>query len=170
LTEGYSCSDIKAICDSAAEIPWEEVLKGGEERKIEMRDFLEVIGRYRTSLTPWYRSAEKQIAESGEEDLYKELLESIRKFGEATTSEERFREILEEEKSKLGMPSKEERDEINRLLGEKEKIEKKIENARMRYYNGQLDEDIFRKILEEYEKQLIEIDVEIDILKGKRVE
>ena len=170
LTEGYSCSDIKAICDSAAEIPWEEVLKGGEERKIEMRDFLEVIGRYRTSLTPWYRSAEKQIAESGEEDLYKELLESIRKFGEATTSEERFREILEEEKSKLGMPSKEERDEINRLLGEKEKIEKKIENARMRYYKGQLDEDIFRKILEEYEKQLIEIDVEIEILKGKRIE
>ncbi|OYT40249.1 MAG: hypothetical protein B6U86_04415 [Candidatus Altiarchaeales archaeon ex4484_43] len=68
------------------------------------------------------------------------------------------------------MPSKEERDEIDRLLGEKEKIEKKIENARMRYYKRQLDEDIFRKILEEYEKQLIEIDVKIEILKGKRVE
>ena len=170
LTEGYSCSDIKAICDFAAEIPWEEALKGGGKRKTEMRDFLEVIERYRTSLTPWYRSAEKQIAESGEEDLYKELLDNIRRFSEATTSEERFRKILEEEKSKLGMPSKEERDEIDRLLGEKEKIEKKIENARMRYYKRQLDEDIFRKILEEYEKQLIEIDVKIEILKGKRVE
>lgn len=134
-----------------------------------MRDFLEVIEKYRTSLIPWYRSAEKQITESGEEDLYKELLDNIRKFSDITTSEERIKKILEEEKSKLGLPSKEERDEMKRFLVEKEEMERKIENVKSRYHEGQLDEKVFGKIIEEYEKQLVEIDVKIEILKGREI-
>ncbi len=161
LTEGYASSDIKVICDFALEIPWEEALKGAEERKVETRDFLEVIKKYRTSLIPWYRSAEKQIVESDEEDLYGELLDNIKKFSKIL----KFEEILQEEKSKLGLPSKGARNEIDRLLRGKEGIEKKIENAKSRYHEGQLGENAFRNILEKYEKQLIEINVKLEILK-----
>ncbi len=167
LMEGYSSSDIKALCDRAAEIPWEEALRGGESRKIETRDFIEVIGKYRTSLTPWYRSAEKQITESGEEDIYKELLDNIREFGGIVTSEDRFKKILEEEKPKLGLPSREERSELDRLTSEKAEMEKKIDSAKSRYHEGQLDERVFQKILEEYERQMIEIDVKIEILRER---
>jgi transitional endoplasmic reticulum ATPase len=169
LTEGYASSDIKTVCDLAAEIPWEEALKGGEERKIETRDLLKVIEKYTTSLIPWYRSADKQIKESGEEDLYKELLEHIEEFSKTTTAEGKIKELLEEEKSKVGLPSKKEREEMSHLLSEREELGKKIENIKKRFHDGAVDENVFREILEEYEKQLIEIDVKIEILKGKRM-
>ena len=104
LTEGYASSDIKAICDSAAEIPWEEALHGKEERKIEMRDFLKAISKQRSSLIPWFEMAKKELEKTGEESVYKEMFDKILEFEtkKKIKSEERFTPgaiyLVEEEK------------------------------------------------------------------------
>ncbi len=171
LTYGYASSDIKAICDLAVELPWEEALKGGKDRKVELRDFITVIQSYKTSLSSWYCSAEKQITESGEGDLYAELMNNMKEFKENVlmSSEDGFREIMEEEKTRLGMRSKSERADIEKLILSKDEIEEKIKVVRSRYYNRQLDEDMFREILVGYEKQLVETDVKLEILRDRGV-
>ncbi len=79
LTEGYASSDIKAICDDAIEIPWEEALHGIPERKANMQDFRSVIKKRKSSLTPWYKLAEREIKKSGESELFSELATHILK-------------------------------------------------------------------------------------------
>ncbi len=80
LIKGYSSADIKAICDEAAEIPWEEAIQGGVERKIEMRDFLAVLDEHKSSLIPWFKTAEKEIRNVGEIDVYEEFAKHILKY------------------------------------------------------------------------------------------
>ncbi len=77
LTEGYSSADIKAVCDDALEIPWAEALKGAPARKATMNDFLIVLGVRPSSLTAWYKQAEKQIRKSGEVELFADLSRQI---------------------------------------------------------------------------------------------
>ncbi|HEX55168.1 MAG TPA: hypothetical protein ENF49_03470 [Candidatus Altiarchaeales archaeon] len=168
LTEGYAASDIKAICDRAAEIPWEETLKGGEEREIEMDDFLQAIKEQKSSLMAWYRAAEKQLIKSGEQDIYKELFDSIKKFKKIKSREEEIKEILDEEREKLGLPSRRERESIKRLLSKKSEIERMIEITRKKYRDKEIDEKTFSKLIAEYEKRLIETEVKIETLKKKR--
>ena len=80
LTDGYSAADIAQICEEAADIPLEEALEGRQPRKIEMKDFLEVIEKRKSSLTPWFKMAKHQIKKSGEEEIFKDLLEWIEKY------------------------------------------------------------------------------------------
>ncbi|VVB55377.1 VCP-like ATPase [uncultured archaeon] len=77
LTEDYSSADIKAVCDDALEVPWTEALEGKPSRKSSMEDFLSVIHNRSSSITAWYRIAEKHIKESGEVDLYPDLAKYI---------------------------------------------------------------------------------------------
>ncbi|MEM3654339.1 MAG: tetratricopeptide repeat protein [Candidatus Micrarchaeia archaeon] len=82
-TEGYSSSDIKAISDDAAAIPWIEALKTGKQREITMKDYIEVLDPFaadpikyltaakkpkgkKSSLPPWYESAKKEIGKQEE--------------------------------------------------------------------------------------------------------
>lgn len=82
-TEGYSSSDMKAISDDAAAIPWIEALKTGKQREITMKDYLEVLDPFaadpikyltsakkpkgkKSSLPPWYESAKKEIGKQEE--------------------------------------------------------------------------------------------------------
>ncbi|MCX8202487.1 MAG: tetratricopeptide repeat protein [Candidatus Micrarchaeota archaeon] len=82
-TEGFSSSDIKAISDDAAAIPWIEALKTGKQREITMKDYIEVLDplaadpiKYllaakkpkgkKSSLPPWYESAKKEIGKQEE--------------------------------------------------------------------------------------------------------
>ncbi len=81
LTEDYASADIKAVCDAAAEIPWEEALKGNPEREITMADFLRAIGKQESSLIPWFKTAQKEIEKSGEAGLYEDLARYILKYG-----------------------------------------------------------------------------------------
>jgi len=79
LTDGYSSADIKAICDAAIRIPWEEAMKTGVQRKATMQDFMKAISKQKSSLLPWYKTTYKQLESSGEIDTYKEYAKYILK-------------------------------------------------------------------------------------------
>ncbi len=81
LTENFSSSDIKAICDRAVEKPWAEALKGGEKRKIMMKDFQEAMKKQKSSLIPWFKVAAREIRDSGEVEVFDEFSEFILKHG-----------------------------------------------------------------------------------------
>jgi transitional endoplasmic reticulum ATPase len=169
LSAGYSSSDIKAVCDLAIEIPWQEALKGGKERGAEMSDFKSVINTYKTSLSPWYAAAEKLIRESGEAEFYKDLAENITDFRLSAMKPKgtEFEKVLQKEKKNLGMISEK---DLKEVLDAKEEIERKIEMVRKKYHKRELDDAMFKEILGEYEKQLIEYDVKTEILKSKRAD
>ncbi|MEM2917890.1 MAG: AAA family ATPase [Candidatus Altiarchaeota archaeon] len=80
LTEGYASSDIKAICDEAVKIPWEETIHGLKERKISHEDFLNAISKQKSSLIPWFKVARREFEKSGELSLFKEFSEFILKY------------------------------------------------------------------------------------------
>ena len=65
-TTGYSAADIKAIVDEAAEIPWVEAKKTGKKRPVRTSDFIKVIWQRKSSLSPWYGQAKKQIGKQEE--------------------------------------------------------------------------------------------------------
>ncbi|MBD3388723.1 MAG: AAA family ATPase, partial [Candidatus Altiarchaeales archaeon] len=77
LTENYSSSDITAICDEAAKIPWSESVHGAEKRAISMMDFMSILNSRESTLVPWLRLAEKQMRESGESELFPELSDYV---------------------------------------------------------------------------------------------
>jgi transitional endoplasmic reticulum ATPase len=79
-TDGYSSADIIQICDESADIPLEEALAGKPPRKIGHSDFLAVIKKRKSSITPWFRLANDQIKASGEEEEFAELLVVIDKY------------------------------------------------------------------------------------------
>ena len=74
ITESFSGADIGAICRDAADIPLNEVIGGGDMRKIEIDDFMKVIKGRKSSIIPWFREAVSQIKASGEEDVFSDLL------------------------------------------------------------------------------------------------
>ncbi len=51
MLEGYSGADIRNICDKASAIPFVEAVKGGQDRSIELRDFLTVIHEVKPSVS-----------------------------------------------------------------------------------------------------------------------
>ncbi|MCL5952609.1 MAG: ATP-binding protein [Chloroflexi bacterium] len=51
MLEGYSGADIRNICDKASAIPFIEAVKTGQERCVEMRDFLTVINQVKPSVS-----------------------------------------------------------------------------------------------------------------------
>ena len=79
-TDGYSSADIMQICEEAADIPLEEALEGYESRKIKMDDFRTVLDTRKSSLIPWFKLARDQIKASGEEEMFKSLMEVIDKY------------------------------------------------------------------------------------------
>ncbi|MEM4296686.1 MAG: AAA family ATPase [Candidatus Anstonellales archaeon] len=65
-TTGYSASDIKAIVEEAAEIPWVEAKTKGYRRPVNTGDFIKAIWNRKSSLSPWYGQAKKQIGKQEE--------------------------------------------------------------------------------------------------------
>jgi len=65
-TAGYASSDLKAVVEEAAAIPWREAFRSGKERNITSKDFLAAIGKKKSSLPPWYEQAKKQIGKQEE--------------------------------------------------------------------------------------------------------
>jgi len=165
LTEGYASSDIKAICDSASEIPWEEAIHEGIEREITMDDFLKAIKKRKSSLIPWINMAKREIEKSGEESIYKDLYAFVSEF--KTYEEEEFKKILRKEKIRL---TTREDEELRRMEREKKDLEDKIEMAKHKYYRREIAPESVRNIIEDYEKQIIELDVEINKLRSKEKE
>jgi len=80
LTEYYSSSDITALCDKAAEIPWSESMKGMLKRGVRMEDFMAALGGLKSTLVPWFALAEGELSRSGESDVYPELNKLLEEF------------------------------------------------------------------------------------------
>jgi transitional endoplasmic reticulum ATPase len=76
-TDGYSSADIAQICTEAADIPLMEALSGKPPRKICQDDFLQVLSKRASSLYPWFKLARQQVAASGEQEVFGDLLKSI---------------------------------------------------------------------------------------------
>jgi len=156
MTAGCTSSDIKAICDKACEIPWEEALKGAPERKVGNDDFLKIIKDTKSSLIPWINMAKRELEKSGEKGMYKELEKLLSEF-EAYGKED-FKEIIEQEKKDLLAKQKE---ELSCLQEKRGDLENKIKMAQHKYYNREIATESFKNIIEDYEKQVIDIDLRI---------
>ncbi len=160
VTENYSSSDIKTICNTAGSIPWEEALKGAPQRKISMDDFVRAIAKTKSSLTPWITSAKRELDKSGEADVYKDLYKFLSAYRSCTPEE--YKEIVKEEKENL--EAKKEGDlkflEIRRI-----DVADKIKMAQHKFYKRELSTDNFRDIIGDYERQLIDLDVQISRMK-----
>jgi hypothetical protein len=163
LTAGYTSSDIKAICDASAEIPWAEALKGNPERKISMDDFEKALKNVKSSLIPWINMAKREIEKSGEKGVYKELDSLLSDF-EAYGKEE-FKELIEQEKMEIAAKQQE---ELNGLEARREEVESRIRLAQQRYYRREIAPDSFKSIFNDYEKQLIELDIQIRKMKCRQ--
>ena len=112
-TEGYSSSDIKAISDDAAAIPWIEALKTGKQREITMKDYLYVLDPFaadpikyltsakkpkgkKSSLPPWYESAKKEIGKQEEiETVDGKEIKRIKEPKMPPGEREYFRELID---------------------------------------------------------------------------
>jgi tetratricopeptide (TPR) repeat protein len=102
-----------------------------------------------------------ELQHKGEDDIRRAEEEYQRK---AEAEEEKKRKDAEERKKSEELSDQ----EMARLLIEKDGIQKKIEAVKRRYLQRQVDENVFKEILSEYEKQLIEIDVKIEMFKGSK--
>lgn len=80
ISESFSGADIGAICRDAADIPLNEVIGGGDMRKIEIHDFIKVIKGRKSSIIPWFREAVTQIKASGEEDVFSDILSFVDRY------------------------------------------------------------------------------------------
>lgn len=94
-TMEYASSDLKAIVDEAAAIPWREAFKTGKERKVTTADFIKAIKKKKSSLPPWYAQAKKQIGQQEEKTIvdgkeHIKITESKMAVGE----KEAFRDLL----------------------------------------------------------------------------
>ena len=76
-TDGYSSADLAQICTEAADAPLMEALSGKPPRKIHRSDFMAVIEKRPSSLYPWFKLARQQVAASGEQEVFGELLKCI---------------------------------------------------------------------------------------------
>jgi transitional endoplasmic reticulum ATPase len=155
LTKNYTAADISAVCNAAAEIPWSEALKGRAERKITTYDFLSAIKKIGSSLTPWISEAKRGLGKSGEASVYKELSTLILEY--RTPEPKRYIDIVKSEKPEIFVD-----EETKKLEVEKEDLVAKMKLAQHMYYKREVSETEFRHIIEEYEKELIDLDLQIN--------
>lgn len=60
-------------------------------------------------------------------------------------------------------------DKLSRLRSKRDHIEELIKRAKIKYHQRELDEESFREIVKDYQKQLMEINVEISELEKRMV-
>ena len=160
VTENYASSDIKTICHTAASIPWEEALKGAAQRKVGMDDFVRAIAKTKSSLTPWITMAKRELEKSGETDVYKDLYKFLSNYRSCTAEE--YKEIVKHEKEDIETKKE---DDLKFLEIRRTEVADKIKMAQHKYYKRELSPDNFRDIISDYEKQLIELDLQITKMK-----
>ncbi len=165
-TSGMASSDITSICEMAFEIPWGEALKGKPERRVQLSDFISVIEKHKSSLAVWYRSAERQIKEIGEADIYPELLESLVEFRDNLNMRKSLRCSVAHTHETLSS-MKLELEDLKSALVSKKLVSDKIDQVKRDYHQNAIGEAEFSKVLGAYEQELSKLDVKIEILKEK---
>jgi len=71
MTDGFSSSDIKALCNEAAAVPWKEALKTKKERVMKFKDFIKATkgeDAVRSTLPAWFGSNKKKLIEEEEDE------------------------------------------------------------------------------------------------------
>ena len=77
---GYTCADIKQICDLAADRPLKEAMKSGVTRNITLDDFVEAkkeVPCPSVSLRKWLNKVRK----SSKAHDFPELIELVKEYG-----------------------------------------------------------------------------------------
>ncbi len=100
-TMSYSSADIKQLCDDAASIPWKEAFKTGKERDVRTGDVIKSIRNMKSTLPPWYASANKEIGKQKEVEVIdgkKHVKEKESKLG--PEEQEQFKVLLDVIKKK----------------------------------------------------------------------
>lgn len=162
LTEGYSGADIEEVCNIAASLPWRDALKGGKERNITMNDFIAAIREHKSSLIAWSLSAEELIKKSGEEFLYKDLLETVRQINRFFIGNKKpsLEDAIKQKIKELDIK------ELRQLNREKIEIEEKMELLKEKHIAGKIGDDIYLKLMKDYGDRLIEVELKIKNLKS----
>lgn len=78
LTEGFSCSNIKSVCDKVGDISWAEAMDENNARIIEMNDFVGVIASERTDILEWFEILLGNSGLNSFMDSYSGLREFVR--------------------------------------------------------------------------------------------
>jgi SpoVK/Ycf46/Vps4 family AAA+-type ATPase len=72
-TAGFSCANIKAICEKARDIAWTDAVERGIDRKVSMDDFLKVMAEEKSDVKEWFEIARKGMDNPLFRETYKEL-------------------------------------------------------------------------------------------------
>ncbi|OYT25879.1 MAG: hypothetical protein B6U97_04825, partial [Candidatus Altiarchaeales archaeon ex4484_96] len=165
----YSSADLKEICAKAAEIPWKEALDGGVKRKVNRKDLSNAIQETSSSLPPWYAQAKKQIKENEAEQEYEKLAADIERFNMITADKADMKKLVEAKRMSLGkFLSNEEKERISELEAKIELTNKLISRAKYKFHKREIDEKACRILVGDYEKTLIDAEVELENLKAKK--
>jgi len=143
LTDGYSSADIKLICDEAAKIPWKETIETGRKRPANMEDFRRSIAARPSSITPWFRQADREIRKRGEDKEYPGLMKAV-----------------EEHLAGRGRPQMSGED-LETLKRRKREYLMMVEDVKDRFRSGDMDEATLRQLLREYEGKVVECETKI---------
>lgn len=73
LTGGFSGADIKALCESATDIPLKESLRTGIKRNISMEDIESSIISSQSVVKQWFDKAKKQVNSKKLQDSFSEI-------------------------------------------------------------------------------------------------
>jgi len=79
LTDGFSCANIKAICEKARDMAWKEAVEQKNERKVSMKDFLKVIGEEKSDVREWFEIVKRQMNNAVFKENYRDLVKYTKK-------------------------------------------------------------------------------------------
>lgn len=178
LTEGYSSADINEICNNAASIPWKKAVSGSSERDITLDDFLTAIEGRESTLIPWAISSKELIEASGEKELYKDIFDTVNRLNdrfrqggksgdksEAETGNQDYlivkKIVSSGEDVAGGGKTAGEEHILTQLQHEKNELEQKIEILEERYRQGMVRDEVYRDIMRDYQKKLIDIELKM---------
>ena len=82
-TDFYSCSDIMAVCQEAAAIPWREALSTGTSRKITQEDFEIALKHISSTAIPWFETAASTIIHEHIANRFRPMMKEIERYKEA---------------------------------------------------------------------------------------
>ncbi|MDD5111787.1 MAG: ATP-binding protein [Candidatus Altiarchaeota archaeon] len=159
LTEGYSSADISAICDEASKIPWGESLKGMARRPIRMDDFVMVLDNHMSSLIPWFNQAGKEIEASGEKELFKGLAEYLEKHHKVALDAP----LPAPAAAQHGIPGVKPQSPVAPVnpaipTDEQSLVRNEISILQKKHASGEIGDEIFKEMLKDYERRLIELE------------
>ncbi|MBI4145526.1 ATP-binding protein [Candidatus Woesearchaeota archaeon] len=73
-TDGFSGADIKALCESATDIPLKEYLATKRARDITMEDFKTALSKRVATTQPWFGLAIRNLKQCPDDELAKQIL------------------------------------------------------------------------------------------------